>query len=85
MVIVSFILSFSGGILFGFFRLSNKSITLDIFGVLYLAILATFVVAIFIPNLAIQVRRIHDIGMSGWWVLTNNRKSPGSAGVTVDV
>ncbi|MDR3002273.1 MAG: DUF805 domain-containing protein [Fibromonadaceae bacterium] len=25
--------------------------------------------AIFLPGLAVQVRRLHDIGKSGWWVL----------------
>ena len=26
--------------------------------------------AIFLPNLAVTVRRFHDAGHSGWWVLT---------------
>lgn len=26
---------------------------------------------IFIPSLAVSVRRLHDIGMNGWWVLLN--------------
>jgi len=25
--------------------------------------------AVFIPTLAVTVRRLHDMGMSGWWVL----------------
>lgn len=25
--------------------------------------------AVFIPSLAVQVRRLHDIGRSGWWIL----------------
>ena len=28
-------------------------------------------VLIFLPSLAVSVRRLHDIGMSGWWVLLN--------------
>ncbi|WP_327728306.1 DUF805 domain-containing protein [Streptomyces sp. NBC_00487] len=28
-----------------------------------------FAVAIFLPSLAVSVRRLHDIGRSGWWVL----------------
>ncbi|MFE7841761.1 DUF805 domain-containing protein [Streptomyces sp. NPDC057474] len=28
-----------------------------------------FVAAIFLPSLAVSVRRLHDIGRSGWWVL----------------
>lgn len=27
--------------------------------------------AIFLPALAVTVRRLHDIGRSGWWVLLN--------------
>lgn len=30
-----------------------------------------FGVAIFLPSLAILVRRLHDIGRSGWWALLN--------------
>lgn len=30
---------------------------------------AIFSVAIFIPNLAVQVRRLHDTNHSGWWLL----------------
>ena len=26
-----------------------------------------FVVAVLIPHIAVAVRRLHDIGMSGWW------------------
>ncbi|MDX2530711.1 DUF805 domain-containing protein [Streptomyces europaeiscabiei] len=28
-----------------------------------------FVAAVFLPSLAVSVRRLHDIGRSGWWVL----------------
>ncbi|MDQ0233150.1 DUF805 domain-containing protein [Metabacillus malikii] len=28
-----------------------------------------YILAFFLPTLAIQVRRLHDIGKSGWWVL----------------
>ena len=27
------------------------------------------VIAVFIPGLAVSVRRLHDIGRSGWWLL----------------
>lgn len=30
-----------------------------------------FSVAIIIPSLAVGVRRLHDIGRSGWWLLLN--------------
>ncbi len=28
-----------------------------------------YVLAVVIPNLAVFVRRLHDIGRSGWWIL----------------
>ncbi|MFJ4962542.1 Inner membrane protein YhaI [Streptomyces sp. ADI96-02] len=28
-----------------------------------------YIVAIFIPSLAVFVRRLHDTGRSGWWIL----------------
>jgi uncharacterized membrane protein YhaH (DUF805 family) len=28
-----------------------------------------FILAIFIPTFAVMVRRIHDVGKSGWWIL----------------
>ncbi len=40
-------------------------------GVLGIANLLTSLLslALFLPNLTFAVRRFHDIGMSGWWVL----------------
>lgn len=35
------------------------------YGVLYLL----YVLATFIPGLAVSVRRLHDIDKSGWWIL----------------
>ncbi|GAB4181413.1 MAG: DUF805 domain-containing protein [Calditrichia bacterium] len=28
-----------------------------------------YMIAVFIPSLAVSVRRLHDIGKSGWWML----------------
>ena len=36
-----------------------------LFGLLYFA----FALALFLPNLAAAVRRLHDTGRSGWWYL----------------
>ena len=36
-------------------------------GIVYLASL--YNLAVFIPGLAVSVRRLHDIGKSGWWFL----------------
>jgi uncharacterized membrane protein YhaH (DUF805 family) len=30
-----------------------------------------FSLLILVPSLAVSVRRLHDIGMNGWWVLLN--------------
>lgn len=30
-----------------------------------------YALAIFIPSLAVTVRRLHDTGRSGWWILGN--------------
>jgi uncharacterized membrane protein YhaH (DUF805 family) len=27
-----------------------------------------FALAIFLPSLAVQIRRLHDVGKSGWWI-----------------
>lgn len=32
-------------------------------------VLVLFCLAIVIPNLALSIRRLHDIGKSGWWFL----------------
>jgi uncharacterized membrane protein YhaH (DUF805 family) len=34
------------------------------FGIFY----ALYTLAVFLPSLAVMVRRLHDIGKSGWWV-----------------
>ncbi|GAA4409577.1 DUF805 domain-containing protein [Quisquiliibacterium transsilvanicum] len=30
-----------------------------------------FVLAMLLPSLAVSVRRLHDIGRSGWWLLVS--------------
>ncbi|QJB68663.1 DUF805 domain-containing protein [Parasphingorhabdus halotolerans] len=35
----------------------------------FIVILGLFALAMFIPNLAVQVRRLHDTDKSGWWIL----------------
>ena len=35
----------------------------------YGPIYAIYGLAVFIPGLAVVVRRLHDIGKSGWWIL----------------
>lgn len=32
-------------------------------------IASTFLLAMFLPTISVAVRRLHDIGRSGWWLL----------------
>jgi len=36
---------------------------------LFIGLIGLFFLAIFIPSLAVQVRRLHDTDRSGWWIL----------------
>jgi uncharacterized membrane protein YhaH (DUF805 family) len=38
-------------------------------GLLITGILGLYSLAVFIPSLAVGVRRLHDTGRSGWWLL----------------
>ena len=39
-------------------------------GLIHISLLSTLaVLALFLPSLAVQARRLHDTGRSGWWVL----------------
>jgi uncharacterized membrane protein YhaH (DUF805 family) len=38
---------------------------LGTFGVFYFL----YALAVFIPGLAVSIRRLHDLGKSGWWLL----------------
>jgi len=56
-VIVSFPLGFIDGMLFGW-EYDDPMWISDIFSL-----------AMFLPSLAVGIRRIHDHGKSGWWIL----------------
>lgn len=62
MVIVYVVLVSLGG---GLGAAVNPNASMGISGILLLL----FVLGSFIPALAVQVRRFHDQGKSGWWVL----------------
>lgn len=38
-------------------------------GLLFLGLIGLFILAMLIPSLAVQVRRLHDTDRSGWWIL----------------
>lgn len=38
-------------------------------GIIFVTVWILYAIAVFIPALAIQIRRLHDVGRSGWWVL----------------
>ena len=38
-------------------------------GTIFASLLIFFLLGLFLPNLAVTVRRLHDIDMSGWWIL----------------
>lgn len=59
-LLISFCLGFVGGFISG---LTGAGENLAM-GVAYLYALATL-----LPSIAVGVRRLHDIGMSGWWIL----------------
>ncbi|MBR4177716.1 MAG: DUF805 domain-containing protein [Bacilli bacterium] len=57
--IVSFVVGFVAGFIGGV--INNAMITTVITSIYYLAVL--------VPSLAIDIRRLHDINKSGWWLL----------------
>jgi uncharacterized membrane protein YhaH (DUF805 family) len=57
-VLANIIIGFVIGIIEGIVKLSSINLLADIYGL-----------AILIPSIAVSVRRLHDIGWSGWWVL----------------
>ncbi len=50
------------------FNIDNISIRNFIFFIIVLVI-SVYVLGMIIPNITVRVRRIHDIGKSGWYVL----------------
>jgi len=51
--------------------ISTFSDSLEVIGTIVSLLFAILLLGTFIPALAILVRRLHDIGWSGWWCLLN--------------
>jgi len=52
-----------------FIGISTFNLWLSIIGYILLAVLGLYSLAILVPSLALAVRRLHDIGKSGWYYL----------------
>ena len=50
-------------ILSGMFNMDNSEPNM-----VFLSIYGLYNLAVFIPSLAVSVRRLHDVGKSGWWL-----------------
>ncbi len=62
--VLSFLFGFVGGFFAGFSGASNKGLET----LIELPLVAYMFFAL-VPSLAVGVRRLHDIGLSGWWLL----------------
>lgn len=61
-IIISFVLSLIDGIVLSCLGIDTGSTRFSILGTIY-------GLAIFVPALAVAVRRLHDTNRSGWWLL----------------
>ena len=46
-------------------------VILEAEGIIWGTVMCLFVLAFIVPNYAVTVRRLHDTGRSGWWLLIN--------------
>lgn len=60
-VLVQFLLSFAIGFILGVLQLPENAI---------LNLINIWTLVLLLPGLAVTVRRLHDINLSGWFVLT---------------
>lgn len=56
-------------IIIGFFIDFFSALHLAILSGVFLGLFILFTLAVFVPSLALSIRRIHDMGQSGWWYL----------------
>lgn len=61
-VLFNFLISLALGFIDGLIGFTAEGSGLGVLGALYS-------LAVFIPSLAVGVRRLHDTGRSGWWLL----------------
>jgi len=58
-------LAIAGGLLMGVINHASHGVG----GLVFLAPAYLFILAMIIPSLSVAVRRLHDTGKSGWWLL----------------
>ena len=63
-VLLNILFVFAAQVIDGFLNIVVFSVGTKAYGPLYLI----YSFAILVPNLAVTVRRFHDIGKSGWWL-----------------
>lgn len=64
-ILISFGIQITGGIVGAILR----PIGLGSISVVFAGIAALYTLALFVPSIAVGVRRLHDTGRSGWWLL----------------
>lgn len=66
--LINLILIVALGIVWAIVSAVTRSAGLSI---LFIALYCLYALAMIIPSLAVSVRRMHDTGRSGWWLLIN--------------
>lgn len=57
------------GLMFGTGGFNGENFDFNIVSGIVVAVFGLFVLALLIPSIAVQVRRLHDQNISGWWLL----------------
>ncbi len=66
--LINFLIMMAIPVIMGLFFNVDPSNTV---GAAFTGILGLYSLAVFIPSLAVGVRRLHDTGRSGWWLLVS--------------
>lgn len=68
-VVTAILLSLSGPVFNPYIDSPGARLITGFANPVFSTILFVFLAAIFLPSLAVQVRRLHDSNKSGWWLL----------------